>query len=228
MQAPPPPNTSPHVSTLPPLWIPGHLPSSQGNEGHPLRIMARRAAGLDRPAWDADARRAVAGLFDSLAEQWHTRSSPQRLAVVRDAMTRGFDALIAQPGGTAVEIGSGLGAYSDLVSSRSDLSLAIEISEEMLRGAPAGPSLRVLADAAVLPLAERSVDTVVIINSFLFPAELDRVLIPGGVIVWVSSSGAETPIHLSTQEVVAALPFAVEGVESAAGVGTWCALRRTD
>ena len=53
-----------------------------------------------------------------------------------------------------------------------------------------------------------------------------RVLRPGGILLWVNVSGPDTPIHLTTTEVVAALPFEVEGVESTAGAGTWCALRR--
>ena len=61
---------------------------------------------------------------------------------------------------------------------------------------------------------------------FLFPGEIARVLRPGGILLWVNVSGPDTPIHLSTDEVVAALPFEVEGVESTAGAGTWCALRR--
>ena len=56
-------------------------------------------------------------------------------------------------------------------------------------------------------------------NCFLFPAEVDRVLAPDGVVVWVNSSGAETPIHLPPDDVVAALPGGGTGVQSTAGVG---------
>lgn len=45
--------------------------------------------------------------------------------------------------------------------------------------------------------------------------------------MWVNSSGEQTPIHLTSAEVVAALPFEVTGVESRAGAGTWCVLRRS-
>ena len=65
-----------------------------------------------------------------------------------------------------------------------------------------------------------------LVNCFLFPDEVDRVLAPDGVIVWVNSSGAETPIHLPSDDVVAALPGRWEGVQSTAGLGTWCVLRR--
>jgi ubiquinone/menaquinone biosynthesis C-methylase UbiE len=83
-----------------------------------------------------------------------------------------------------------------------------------------------LADAGVLPVADASVDALVLINAFLFPSEVDRVLRPGGSLLWVNSSGPQTPIHLTTDEVVDALPFAVAGFESGAGAGTWAALQR--
>ena len=52
---------------------------------------------------------------------------------------------------------------------------------------------------------------VVLVNCFLFPDEVDRVLAPDGVVVWVNSSGAETPIHLPPDDVVAALPGSLGG-----------------
>ena len=72
---------------------------------------------------------------------------------------------------------------------------------------------------------------VVLVNCFLFPDEVDRVLAPDGVVVWVNSSGAETPIHLPPDDVVAALPGRWEGVQSTAGVGhvvRAAALRRAE
>ena len=56
-----------------------------------------------------------------------------------------------------------------------------------------------------------------LVNCFLFPEEVDRVLAPDGVVVWVNSSGAETPIHLPPDDVAAALPGRWTGVESTAG-----------
>ena len=50
-----------------------------------------------------------------------------------------------------------------------------------------------------------------LVNCFLFPDEVDRVLAPDGVVVWVNSSGAETPIHLPSDDVVAALPGSLGG-----------------
>ena len=187
-----------------------------------MRVMTRRAAGLAGPAWDAAARREVAAFFDDLAPEWHTRSSPERTAVVVDALARGG----VGGGGLALEVGSGIGAYSGLLAARFEVVLALEIAAEMLALAPRGPAHRVLADAACLPVADGRADAVVLVNAFLFPDEVDRALAPGGSVVWVNSSGAQTPIHLRADEVADALPGPWEGTTSTAGVGTWCVLRR--
>jgi SAM-dependent methyltransferase len=189
-----------------------------------MRIMTRRIAGLVPGGWDARAETLVVETFDQLAPEWHTRTSPERTAVVEDALTRGLDPLLASDG-RAVEVGSGIGTYSPLLARRFDSVLSFELSWEMLRRA-GDDSLRVMADGGRLPVPDGSAAAVVLINAFLFPAEVDRVLADDGVLLWVNSSGEETPIHLTTDEVESALPFAVSGYESRAGAGTWAALRR--
>ena len=80
-----------------------------------------------------------------------------------------------------------------------------------------------LADGARLPLADGAADAVVLVNCFLFPAEVDRVLAPDGVVVWVNSSGAETPIHLPPDDVVDGAPGPVGGrAVPARASGIWC------
>ena len=216
------------VLALPALPIEGHLPSTDADADHPMRVMTRRAAGLGGDPWDGDAAAVVAGLFDSLAPEWHDRESPQRTAVVTDALERGLDR-VRPPGGSggrAVEVGSGLGSYSPLIGRRFATTMAVELAGEMHRRARRSPAHRVLADASRLPVPDDSVDAVVMINAFLFPREVRRVLRPGGALLWVNSSGERTPIHLSTEDLVAVLGFPVSGVESRAGAATWCALRR--
>jgi hypothetical protein len=85
---------------------------------------------------------------------------------------------------------------------------------------------RVQADASELPLADRSVSALVLVNMLLFPVEVDRVLAADGSLVWVNSLAELTPIHLSAQDVGEALPGRWEGLASRAGGGTWCVLRR--
>jgi SAM-dependent methyltransferase len=211
------------ITELPAIEIPGHRSSGLGNDDHPMRIVTRQAAGLADGEWTGETRRRVTEAFDALAGEWHTRTSPERTAVVADALERGVG---QHPGGLAVEVGSGIGTYSALLAERFDAVLAVELSMAMSQLAPSGPGRRVQADAATLPLGDAGASAVVLINALLFPAEVDRVLAPGGVVVWVNSSGEETPIHLPPAEVAAALPGEWEGTASRAGVGLWCVLRR--
>ncbi|PYR80980.1 MAG: hypothetical protein DMF87_07010 [Acidobacteria bacterium] len=142
-----------------------------------------------------------------------------------DALTRGFDPLFV-PRGVALEIGSGIGAYSGLLAPRFSSVLAVDLSLAMLQRAPSGPAHRVQADAARLPVRDGAAAAVVLINSFLFPAEVDRVLARDGAVLWVNSSGEYTPIYLSFDDLLAALPGTWTGVASRAGEGSWCVLRR--
>jgi ubiquinone/menaquinone biosynthesis C-methylase UbiE len=190
-----------------------------------MRIATRRAAGLQGGGWTRELRDEVEGYFNGLAGEWHTRTSPERTAVVKDALSRGLDALGA-PIGLAVEVGSGIGAYSNLLAERFARVVAIDLSLAMLKLAPSGPAHRVQADGAKLPVGDSSAAAIVLINAFLFPAEVERVLSPEGVLVWVNSSGEQTPIYLSVDDVVGRLSGEWTGVASRAGEGHWCVVRR--
>jgi SAM-dependent methyltransferase len=211
------------LTQLPAIDIPGHTSSGLGSPDHPMRVMTRRAAGLTGEPWDDQARFEVAMFFDALAPEWHTRTGPARDAVVADALDRGVG---ERTGDVCVELGSGIGAYTPALARRWRRVLATEVSHEMLLLSPADVGHRVLADGSRLPLRDGAADAVVLVNCFLFPAEVDRVLAPDGVLLWVNSSGGETPIHLPPDDVVEALPGRWEGVQARAGVGIWCALRR--
>jgi len=189
-----------------------------------MRVMTRRIAGLEPGEWDGAASRLVTELFDELAPDWHTRTSPQGTQVVGDSIERGLLPMLSEPQ-LCLEVGSGIGTYSGLLAAAVGTVVSVELSWEMISRAGSG-SHRVLADGARLPMSDDSADAMVLINAFLFPDEVDRVLREHGVVLWVNSSGAHTPIHLTTDEVAGALPFPVSGVEGRAGAGTWCALRR--
>ena len=213
------------IRYLPPTVIEGHQSSGSGGPDHPMRIATRRAAGLDAGGWTPELRKEVAGFFDTLSGEWHTRTSPQRTAVVMDALERGLGARDSRTG-FAVEVGSGIGTYSGLLAQRFATVLAVDLSLAMLRLAPAGLAWRVQGDGAMLPVRDSSADAVVLVNAFLFPAEVDRVLSRDGALVWVNSSGPQTPIFLPAEDVVAALPGTWTATASQAGEGTWCVLRR--
>jgi SAM-dependent methyltransferase len=213
------------IQHLPPIAIEGHHSSGAGGPEHPMRIATRRAAGLDAAGWTGELRSQVADYFDGIAAEWHTRITPQRIAVVTDALARGLDAMDV-PVGPAVEVGSGIGTYSSLLAERFAKVVAIDLSLAMLQLAPVGPAHRIQADGARLPLRDSSAAAVVLINAFLFPAEVDRILSPAGVLVWVNISGEQTPIYLSVDDLVARLPGEWTGTSSRAGEGHWCVLRR--
>jgi SAM-dependent methyltransferase len=141
------------IEYLPPVRIEGHQSSGAGGPDHPMRIATRRAAGLDAGGWTSQLRKEVAEFFDTLSGEWHTRTSPQRTAVVSDALERGLGPLNRRPG-IAVEVGSGIGTYSGLIAQRFTRVVAIDLSLAMLDQAPVAVAQRIQADGAMLPLRD--------------------------------------------------------------------------
>ena len=191
-----------------------------------MRAVTRRAAGLEAGGWTDALRSDVAKFFDDLAPEWSSRNTGPRIAVVQDALERGLGP-VTSPSGLAIEVGSGTGNYSGLLAERFQRVLAVDLSLAMLKLAPAGPAYRVRGDGSHLPVRDASATSVVLVNSFLFPDEAARVIAPGGSLVWVNSSGEQTPIYLSADDLVSRLPGDWTGTASRAGLGTWCVLRRT-
>ncbi len=202
----------------------GRPPDPYASADHPMRRLTEQVA-TDPASWRDAQRREVAGFFDELAPEWHTRAGPGRDAPLRDAFGRGVpDGVV----GAAAEVGSGIGLTSPTVAARFGPVLAVEVSAEMLRRSPVGPAHRVLADGARLPVPAGALAAVVLMNAFLFGPECARVLAPDGVVVWVNSRGPSTPIHLPAEAVVDALPGAWTGIASKCGSATWCVARRAD
>jgi len=187
---------------------------------HPMRKVTRQVA-FEPGGWTPERAGKVAELFDALAPEWHKRAGEGRTDALLDALERGD---VAQ--GVCVEIGSGTGFGTRVLAERFETVIVIDIAVEMLKRAAPEWGHRVQADAARLPLQSGVADALVLVNALLFPAEMDRVLAPGGTLVWCSSLGDRTPIHLPAEDVEAALPGAWQGVASEAGWGTWCVLHR--
>lgn len=188
---------------------------------HPMRAVTRQIA-FEHGAggWTAERRAKVAALFDGLAPEWHQHlHDPQRTAPLHDAYERGG----IPAGGRCLEVGSGDGANTAFLADHHDVVVAVDLSFEML---VRGTGDRVRADAGAAPVRSASIDVAVLVNAFLFPAEVDRLLAPGGVLVWVNTAGDQTPIHLADGDVEAALGGAWDGIGAAAGWGTWSVWRR--
>jgi SAM-dependent methyltransferase len=191
------------------------------HEDHPMRMVTNEmAAGAPFGAAQAAA---VRSLFDSMAEGWHSHDVPERLVALEDALERA-----ELPGGVLVELGAGTGIGTRVITRFRPVDAAIDLSAGMLAQAPPGMAPWTRADASCLPLADHSVDVLVLLNMLLFPAEVDRVLAAGGSLVWVNTVGEATPIHLSAEAVVEALPGGWHADASRAGSGTWCVVRRSE
>ena len=127
--------------------------------------------------------------------------------------------------GLAASVG-GSDSAPRLLSGTVGSFVATDLSTEMLAHAPGELAPRVRADASTLPFRADSFDAVLMINMLLFPHEVDRVLRPGGAVVWVNTLGDQTPIHLPPDDVVTALPGDWVGRTARAGTGFWLTARR--
>ena len=171
-------------------------------------------------AWDDTRRDKVRDLFDDMAADWGSRFSDEREASILDALDRGRPA-----DGKVLELGAGSGLGTARLVERFDDVVALDLSMEMLRHQPElAPKVR--ADASILPFPDGAADLVVLVNMLLFPAEVDRVLAPGGSVLWINTNGHETPIHLSPEAVVEALPGEWTATAGRAGTGLWASVRR--
>ncbi|MFN2526784.1 MAG: methyltransferase domain-containing protein [Actinomycetota bacterium] len=186
---------------------------------HPMRQVTREVA--LGAGWTPEMAARVGGLFDQLAGEWHTRDKPERYLSIADALERGGPF----GHGLAVELGSGTGMTTKLFAERFPWLIAVDLSMEMLRLAPADIP-RIRADGSRLPLADGSVATLVLVNMLLFPVEVDRILAVDGVLLWVNTAGPHTPIYLSPEDLDAALPREWDLVAAEGGRGTWCVARR--
>ncbi len=195
---------------------------------HPIRIATQEIA-TQEGAWTPERAANVAKLFDGLAPEWNSRGTADKMEPLIDALDRGGVSGKDEEkagGNLCIEIGSGTGAGTRHLVGRFGCLIALDLSIEMLRIAPAKLAPRVLGDGSRLPIADARVDALVLVNAFLFPNEIDRVLAPQGELIWVSSLGDATPIYLSPAEVEAALPGRWSGRTSDAGWGRWTVLRR--
>jgi ubiquinone/menaquinone biosynthesis C-methylase UbiE len=189
------------------------------DDDHPVRVVTREMA--DGGEFNSEYSSIMQSLFDSMADSWDTRNVPARLVAIEDVFDR-----VELPAGRLVELGAGTGIGTRVIARHRPLSAAIDLSAGMLAQAPPGLAPWTRADASRLPLPDTSIDVLVLFNMLLFPDEVNRVLAPGGALVWVNTLGEATPIHLSADAVVDALPGDWTADASRAGSGTWCVARR--
>jgi SAM-dependent methyltransferase len=188
---------------------------------HPMRKLTRAMA--FGGAWGTDDADRVTAVFDEKAPEWSAdHVDPLKAQPLLDAIERGG----APTTGRWIELGSGTGAGCHALDGIVTEHISLDLSYQMLAHAPER-SPRVQADSSQLPLADDTADVVLMINMLLFPTEVDRILRPGGHVVWVNTLGDQTPIHLPAADVVAALPGDWSGTTSHAGTGLWAVIHRT-
>lgn len=208
------------VEYLPPREV--TPPTPFAGRDHPMRIVTREAA-FDSPSWTPQRRQKVEKLFDGLAPEWHQKHAADRLLPLHDALERGHPSR-----GNCLELGCGTGPATSILGESFARVLALDLSFEMLRRLDSPEAERVRADASCLPISEPWADSIILMNMLLFPSEVARVLKPQGTIVWVNSRGENTPIHLSPEDLVAALPGSWTARAARAGEGLWAVARRAD
>ncbi len=130
--------------------------------------------------------------------------------------------------GDWLELGSGTGAGARVLSGQVGSLVCSDLSMGMLSFAPADLAPRVQADATMLPFGDDTFDAVLLINMILFPYEVDRIIRPGGSVLWVNTLGDQTPIHLPAADVVEALPGEWTARTARAGTGFWLAATRVE
>lgn len=194
---------------------------SDSNQDHPMRKVTRDSA-FSSDTWTKTRAGKVAALFDEMADNWSEKDFTARGAPVFDCFTRGN----VGHGAVGLELGSGTGAYSDYISSYYDFLLCVDISQEMLNRATSQHGFLVRGDGSELPVKNGSINSLICINTLLFPKEVDRILSSHGCLIWISTSGAQTPIYLSPDEVSEVLGPSFQGISSEAGDGIWSVFHR--
>lgn len=218
------------ITELPPVVpAPPELPEADG-AAHPMRAVTAEAA-FQETSWTAQRARHVAEFFGELAPVWNQRIPPEELDGILDALERGG----VPKGGRCLEVGAGTGHATRHLRHWCESVIAIDISEEMLHRLDPALAPRVLADGSRLPFPDGTADVIALANMFLFPAEAARLLAPDGRIVWYNGIGEQTPIHLSTEELIQALskypdpssPVATwQATASRWANATWCVLHK--
>ncbi|TMM23622.1 MAG: class I SAM-dependent methyltransferase [Actinobacteria bacterium] len=172
--------------------------------------------------------------FDRMAPRWTAMRSADAFASLEAALDS-----LPQPPGRALDLGTGTGLAAFAVARHFPDAEVVgaDLSEAMVAQAQADtpPELagRVrfqAADAAQLPFEEGAFELVVLANMIPFFDELERVVSPGGHVVFMFSAGPETPIWVPPERLRKELESRgfSDFADFEAGVGTSLLARKGD
>src|SRR3954447_13732712 len=174
-------------------------------------------AGLDKRPAD------VAAMFDRVARRYDLTNT-----VLSGGLDAGWrratrEALGARPGQVVLDVAAGTAVSTVELTGTGATAIALDFSQGMLRAGAARPVPKVAGDAMALPLADESVDGVVISFGLRNVADPDaalqefhRVTRPGGALVVCEfSSPTWTPFRtVYTEYLMQALPRIARTVSS--------------
>jgi SAM-dependent methyltransferase len=147
--------------------------------------------------------------FDRLAPIWESMRRPDSLASFERALEE-----VEETPGRALDVGTGTGAGAFTIARRFPQSevVGVDLAPAMLAEAReltppelAGRVRFEQADASRLPYDDHSFDLLSLANMIPFFDEIDRVLAPGGSVIFSFSGGAETPIWVPPERIRAEL-----------------------
>lgn len=170
-------------------------------------------------------------MFDRIAPIWDRERTPGAFAPLEASLDQVRSAT------RALDLGTGTGTAALEVARRFPQAevigadLAPAMLAEARRKVPPELAPRVsfdLADAERLPYPDEWFDLVTLANMIPFFDELDRVLAPGGSVVFAWSGGADTPIYVPDEMLRRELGSRgyTEFTEIAAGNGTALVARK--
>ena len=172
--------------------------------------------------------------FDRLAPIWDSMRRPDSLASFELALEQ-----IEEAPRRALDVGTGTGAGAFAIARHSPQAdvIGVDLAPGMLAEAGrltppelAGRVRFEQADSSRLPYDDHSFDLLSLANMIPFFDEIDRVLAPGGRVIFSFSGGAETPIWVPPERIRAELSrrgFS-EFADFQAGRGTSLLARKGD
>lgn len=193
---------------------------------HPSRLLLEHL--IEQPGAE-EAWGELRGIYDRQADTWTqwAETVPDYVAPVAEGLRH------CPPVPWAVELCCGTGQATPLLAAFAPRLLALDASFAMLAEGIGGPSpvpgaRPVAADVRALPFADGSVPLLAALNGVPCVREFDRVLAPGGHVLWCTSFGAGTPLYVEPRRLADLFGPGWTGVTGRAGNGEWTVLYRED